>query len=70
MAVVMTWRTSRGTRIEVCDDAYAGCSAEELQRRTEEIRRTAWRCWARLQERRREKEEAAADAGTSETAEG
>lgn len=68
MAVVMTYTTPKGTRIEFCDDAYAGCSEEELRRRKEEIQRTAWYCWARLHEARRAKERAAADAGTSVTA--
>ena len=85
MAVVMTWTTPRGTKIEFCDDAYAGCSEEEIARRTREIQQTAWAAWARLHQIRRAARQtsnerarladragicAAQDAGTSGTAEG
>ena len=66
MAIVMEYTTPRGTKIEFCDDAYAGCTPEELRRREEEIRRTAWRCWAKLHEIRRD----AAGEGSSDDAQG
>lgn len=44
MAVVMEYTTKNGVRILFEDDAYAGCSQAEIDRRIENIRRTAY--WA------------------------
>lgn len=48
--LVMEYVTQNGVKVRIHDDAYAGCSEEELQRRREEIQRTAWRCWRKLAE--------------------
>lgn len=48
--LVKQYVTKNGVKVNIHDDAYAGCSEEELQRRREEIQRTAWRCWQKLAE--------------------
>ena len=59
--IVAEYTTAAGVHIAFADDAYAGCSAEELERRAENIRRTAWWCWARLHEK--QKQNAPGDCG-------
>ncbi len=46
--LVMEYTTKSGVKLRVHDDAYAGCSEEELQRRRVEIQRTAQRCAVKL----------------------
>ena len=50
--IVAEYTTAAGVRIAFADDAYAGCGADELARRAEHLRRTAWWCWARANERK------------------
>jgi hypothetical protein len=56
VAIVKEYKSESGTRIQICDDAYAGCSPAEIRRREEEVRRTAWWCWARALERKKDRE--------------
>ena len=41
MAVVKQWTTKDGTVIKINDDAYRGISKEEMQKRYDNISRTA-----------------------------
>lgn len=63
--IVAEYTTAAGVHIAFADDAYAGCSEEELERRREHIRRTAWWCWARANERRKQN---APEGGSLESA--
>ena len=53
MAIVKEMTTANGAKIFFHDDAYAGCSDEQLRQRVREIQRTAWWCWARAAERKK-----------------
>ena len=51
MAVVAEYKF-RNCTVSVHDDAYAGVSETEMERRVREVQRTAWRIWEA--EKRRE----------------
>ena len=56
MAVVMEYVTQNGVHVTFEDDAYAGCSQAEIDRRIENIRKTAYWAAACAARRRKERE--------------
>ena len=54
MAVIEEFTTSQGVHIRIRDDAIAGVSKEEMKRRIDQVRRTAWQIAIAEQVRERE----------------
>ena len=54
MAVIEEFTTSQGVHIRIRDDAIAEVSKEEMDRRVNQVRRTAWQIAIAEQVRERE----------------
>ena len=54
MAVIVEFTTSQGVHIRIRDDAIAGVSKDEMDRRVNQVRRTAWQIAIAEQVRERE----------------